>query len=212
MNSDERQNHDSNQEHMQGTGERSSLRRNFGSFEPWRGANPPPNPVQGQVTMQEPLRDEGARQSFIQSQSTVQETWQGANQAPGPGQAQSSHGFAPGFQGHGAGHRFSHPPRRANPPGGGMAMAGMIMGILSLVTWLFAGFLIFGPLAIIFGIVGKKQALSQGRTSGAATAGIVMGIVSLAGGLLLCVSCIVFLGGLGGFENFLDELLWDLGL
>ncbi|MCL2225567.1 MAG: DUF4190 domain-containing protein [Defluviitaleaceae bacterium] len=78
-------------------------------------------------------------------------------------------------------HSPQPPAEGGNPPGHGMAITSMIMGILSLVFWcLCIGYIIFAPLAIIFAVVAKKQ----GSTSGMATAGLATAIVSIVGGVL----------------------------
>lgn len=65
-------------------------------------------------------------------------------------------------------------------PGKGLATASLVLGIVSF--FLFP--VICGPLAIVFGIMAKKQ----GNTSGVATAGIVTGII----GLVLWIIMLVF--------------------
>ena len=106
---------------------------------------------------------------------------QGGNQYPPPGGGYPppGGGYPPGYPpGGGYGHRPSG--------GGGLAIASLVLGILSLVfIWSFIGYIIMAPLAIIFGAVSKKQ----GNTGGMATAGIVMGIISLALGILFWIAC-----------------------
>ena len=79
------------------------------------------------------------------------------------------------------------------PPGQGMAIASLVMGILGLVTGFFFAGLLFGILGIIFAMSARKQ----GYTGGIATAGLVTSIISVAfGGLmflictpLMCIGC-----------------------
>jgi len=76
------------------------------------------------------------------------------------------------------------PTGGGNEPGHGMAIASMVMGILSLVLWCACiGYIIFAPLAIIFAVVAKKQ----GSTSGMVTAGMATAIVSIVGGIIYWV-------------------------
>ena len=70
-------------------------------------------------------------------------------------------------------------------PGKGLAIASMILGIISLLCFP----AITGTLGIIFGGIAK----SKGCTSGMATAGIVCGVIGVALWLLMLVAC----GGTG---------------
>ena len=83
------------------------------------------------------------------------------------------------------------PTGGGNPPGHGMAVTSMIMGILSLVFWhCYIGYIIFAPLGIIFAVVAKKQ----GSTSGMATVGLITSIVSIVSGILFLVVFGLILG------------------
>ena len=96
--------------------------------------------------------------------------------------------------------QYHAPQPPGNPPGHGMAVTSMIMGILSLVFWcLCIGYVIFAPLGIIFAVIAKKQ----GSTSSMATAGLVTGIVSLVGGILYWV-VFVFIVGVEAWTPWMD--------
>ena len=103
-------------------------------------------------------------------------------------------GTPPGYQPHqGGGYPGGYPPYGGGyppgykPPGSGLAIAALVLGILSLVFWVaYIGYVIMAPLAIIFGALAKRQ----GNSSGMATAGIVMGIISIAGALLFWIACV----------------------
>ena len=70
------------------------------------------------------------------------------------------------------------PVPQADPqPAKGLAVASLVMGIISLIVFA----VIAGPLGIIFGGLAK----SKGNRSGMATAGIVCGIIGVAGWLLI---------------------------
>ena len=90
----------------------------------------------------------------------------GANQAvQAPVQPQQPvYGYAPG-------------PQPVAQPAKGLAVASLVMGIISI----FLLPLVTGVLGIIFGGVAK----SKGNRSGAATGGIVCGIIGLVSWLLL---------------------------
>lgn len=90
---------------------------------------------------------------------------------------------------------FNQPYQPYQPPqpqeSKGMAIASLIMGILSVVC---CGSGLFGILGLVFGIQGKKKAPSA---QGMCTAGIVLSII----GLVLCVIFIILnlTGALAGF-------------
>ena len=77
-----------------------------------------------------------------------------------------------------------------------MATASMVLGIIALVIAVFGGFValgligsICGILAIIFGVLGRKDAANKGK----ATAGLVCGIIAVVWGVvayLACVACV----------------------
>ena len=122
---------------------------------------------------------------------------QNTNQGMQPGQ---NDGYPPGYP-------PGWPPPGYRPPGSGMATASMVLGILSLVLWTgFIGYIIMAPLAIIFGVVAKKQ----GSTSGMATAGIVMGIVSIAGAILFSAVCGAFVCAV--WDEIWHDVMWEMGL
>lgn len=78
-----------------------------------------------------------------------------------------------------------------------MAVASLILGILSLVIVIFgAGFqwlaCILGLVGIILGALGRKNSESKGL----ATAGMVMSIIGTILGLLVYVACAACVGGL----------------
>lgn len=68
-------------------------------------------------------------------------------------------------------------PQAEVQPAKGLAVASLVLGIISLIVFA----VIAGPLGIIFGGLAK----SKGNRSGMATAGIVCGIIGVAGWLLI---------------------------
>lgn len=84
---------------------------------------------------------------------------------------------------------FYTQPAPASVPGKGLAIAGMVCGIVSFFC---CGF-ILGLLAIIFGGVAK----SKGFRGGQATAAIVLGVVGLALTFLMWIIFGSFLGAVG---------------
>ena len=84
------------------------------------------------------------------------------------------------------------PPPGYNPYGAsnqtpsknsGMGIAGFVLSLVGLIVFCFWWFQIPGLLGVIFSVIGRKQiAESNGRLTGRglATAGLIIGIVSLA--------------------------------
>lgn len=74
-----------------------------------------------------------------------------------------------------------------------MAVAALVLGILgtmsSLVIVLFWLGIPLGVIALILGIVARKNAMESQQPTGLATAGLVLGIVSLVLGLLVYGLC-----------------------
>ncbi|GHG27635.1 DUF4190 domain-containing protein [Streptomyces hydrogenans] len=82
---------------------------------------------------------------------------------------------------------YGYPPAHPSPYGpmpgqyNGMGTAGMVLGIIGTCLFWFYGVpsIVLGVLALIFGILGRKRAhRGEASNGGAATAGIVLGIVS----------------------------------
>lgn len=80
-------------------------------------------------------------------------------------------------------------PAPAKDEGKGYAIASLVLGIVSLFIF---GY-IAGALAIIFSVVAKKK----GTTSKLATAGLVLGIIGVAGALLVQIVCGSMMASLG---------------
>lgn len=72
------------------------------------------------------------------------------------------------------------------------ATAALILGILSIVTNLFSGFIgmILGVIGIVFGVRGRRDP----EKAGMATAGIVCSVIGLVVGLVATVLSLFFLG------------------
>jgi hypothetical protein len=67
-------------------------------------------------------------------------------------------------------------PPTARAQSNGMAIAGMVCGIVGILIFS----VILGPLAIIFGGIGLSRANSGASGRGMARAGIILGIVDIA--------------------------------
>lgn len=89
------------------------------------------------------------------------------------------------------------------PPGNGMAVASLVLGIVSLA--LFCIWYIALPsaiLAIIFGVVGRARANAGASGRGMATAGLILGCVSIGIIVLFIAGALAFLGFAG--KEFAD--------
>lgn len=120
---------------------------------------------------------------------------------------QNPEGMDPGY---GMNPNYNMPPS----DGKGMSIAGMILGIVGIVSFFVSavpgigviGF-ICAILGIIFGVKGrKKSTMVYGRPSGAATAGLVLGIIGVAFasiGLIcgICVCAGIGAAGLAGLGS-----------
>ena len=98
------------------------------------------------------------------------------------------------------------PPKEKN----GAAVVSLIMGILGLVMSCCGFGRIFGIVALICGIVSKSKS-STGKMPGMAIAGLIMGIVSIIGGLIGMVAVLIPLIASGGdVEDILSDLTRNL--
>jgi len=77
--------------------------------------------------------------------------------------------------------------------GNGLAIASLVLGILSLVGVWAPGFnILFAVIGLALGAVAQKQLSEAGAPHGIATAGIILNLIFLAVGIIatiVCVSC-----------------------
>lgn len=72
-------------------------------------------------------------------------------------------------------------PAPQQQPGNGLAIAGMVCGIIGLfILWI-----ILSPLAVIFGGVGWSKANNGAKHKGMAIAGVVLGVIGIVGYIIL---------------------------
>ncbi|MCL1822636.1 MAG: zinc ribbon domain-containing protein [Oscillospiraceae bacterium] len=81
-----------------------------------------------------------------------------------------------------------------NPPGHGLSIASMILGILAAANAWYGGGFVVGIIGLILGVIGKKKNAEVGAPTGMAMAGIVLSIISLSWGLICIISCIACTG------------------
>lgn len=92
-----------------------------------------------------------------------------------------------GYEQNPAGPGYGAPLRR---PRNGFGIAALVLGLLALVlSWTIIGGLVLGPLALLFGLLGRARAKRGEATNGGlSVAGIVFGII----GLLISIGIIAF--------------------
>ena len=116
----------------------------------------------------------------------VPQTYPGYGYVPAAG-APQDYNPNPGYDPNAGGY-YAQPQQPAKP-GQGFAIAGMVLGIASVVPFLWYFSLITGILGIVFGMVAKNK----GNRTGMATAGIVCGIIGVSLFLLVILigaSCV----------------------
>lgn len=88
-----------------------------------------------------------------------------------------------------------------------MAIASLVLGIVSLVLCVFGfGFplgTILSIVGIILGILAKKQLTQNGQPVGMATAGFVLSIIALVLSLIFFIACAACVGTGASFLNSL---------
>jgi len=102
-----------------------------------------------------------------------------------PGQSQDGDQYPPPA-GYGQGLSYGAPPAR---PRNGFGIAALVLGLLALVLfWTIIGGIIFGILALIFGLIGRTRAKRGESTNGGlALAGVILGVI----GALTAIGLIV---------------------
>jgi hypothetical protein len=90
-----------------------------------------------------------------------------------------------------------------------MAVAALVLGILGTlcslsVMGILPGILL-SVLAVVLGIVGRKQAVTESRPTGMATAGLVLGVVGTAVGALVFVACAACVGSVNKLGREMEK-------
>jgi lysylphosphatidylglycerol synthetase-like protein (DUF2156 family) len=111
------------------------------------------------------------------------------------------------------------PPQPAQPPvppgvpgqTNGMAVAGMVCGILGVVLFWFPYLsIILGILALVFGFVGRSKAVQLGGVgAGMATTAIITGAVAIVAGVIFLI---YVLTKVDEAQDILDEFEQEFGL
>lgn len=84
-----------------------------------------------------------------------------------------------------------------NEPGKGAAIASMVLGIISIVTWFFGMGALIGLITGVIGLVCASNAKKAGFVSGMRTAGFVCSLIGVIGSALVFVACVACVGVLG---------------
>ncbi len=84
-----------------------------------------------------------------------------------------------------------------NEPGKGLAIASLVLGILSVVLWFFGvtsvGSLVLGIVGLILASIAK----SQGNRSGMRTAGFILSLIGVIVGAIIFIACVACAGLIG---------------
>lgn len=85
----------------------------------------------------------------------------------------------------------------SNEPGKGAAIASMVLGIISIVTWFFGMGALLGLITGVIGLVCASSAKKAGFVNGMRTAGFVCSLIGVIGSALVFVACVACVGVLG---------------
>lgn len=101
------------------------------------------------------------------------------------------------------------------PPSNGLAIAGLVCGIvgvvLGLLPWTFWAAWVLGVLAIVFSAIGRRKADREpaaGRRS-MATAGLILGIVAIGLGIVGLIVLMSFFDDVGSTLDTIESCLGD---
>lgn len=84
-----------------------------------------------------------------------------------------------------------------NEPGKGAAIAGMVLGIISIVTWFFGAGALIGLITGVIRLICSSNAKKAGFVGGMRTAGFVCSLIGVIGSALVFVACVACVGVLG---------------
>ncbi len=82
-------------------------------------------------------------------------------------------------------------------PGKGAAIAGLVLGIVSIVTWFFGMGALIGLITGVIGLICASNAKKAGFEGGMRTAGFVCSLIGVIGSALVFVACVACVGILG---------------
>lgn len=82
-------------------------------------------------------------------------------------------------------------------PGRGAATASLVLGIISIVCWVFTATSFIGLITGIIGLICSSSAKKAGFKGGIQTAGFVCSLIGVIGGAIVLVACVACVGILG---------------
>ena len=87
--------------------------------------------------------------------------------------------------------------KNENIPGQGEATASLVCGIISVALWFFGYASLVSVILGIIGLVLAGNAKRTGNSSGIRTAGFVLSLIGLLGGVIAFIACIACVGVVG---------------
>lgn len=91
-----------------------------------------------------------------------------------------------------------------NEPGKGAAIAGLVLGIVSIVSWFFGMGALIGLITGIIGLICASNAKKAGFVGGMRTAAFVCSLIGVIGSALVFVACVACVGVLGTAGVMMD--------
>lgn len=91
-----------------------------------------------------------------------------------------------------------------NEPGKGAAIASLVLGIISIVTWFFGMGALIGLITGVIGLICASNAKNAGFVGGMRTAGFVCSLIGVIGSALVFVACVACVGVLGTAGALMD--------
>ncbi len=91
-----------------------------------------------------------------------------------------------------------------NEPGKGAAVASLVLGVVSIVTWFFGMGALIGLITGVIGLICASNAKKAGFVGGMRTAGFVCSLIGVIGSALVFVACVACVGVLGTAGALMD--------
>jgi len=85
-------------------------------------------------------------------------------------------------------------------PGKNLAIASLVLGIISVVLWWFGYSAIVSVVLSIVGLVLAGNSKKAGYTGGMRTAGFVLNLIALIGGAIFFIACVACVGMISAFS------------